>query len=34
MGYALPGRGRFDLRADRILSVTAPPPREPDPKSH
>jgi DNA polymerase-3 subunit epsilon len=21
MGYALPGRGRFDLRADRILSV-------------
>lgn len=33
MGYALPGRGRFDLRADRILSVAAPAAREPDPKS-
>lgn len=39
MGYALPGRGRFDLRADRILSVSvstppAPPsPGEPEPKS-
>jgi len=25
MGYALPGRGRFDLRADRILSVVPHP---------
>lgn len=40
MGYSLPGRGRFDFRADRILSVStsAPPtlsptPREPEPKS-
>lgn len=39
MGYSLPGRGRFDLRADRILSVSTsappkslPPPREPEPK--
>lgn len=39
MGYSLPGRGRFDVRADRILSVVtaappkaAPPPREPEPK--
>lgn len=26
MGYSLPGRGRFDLRADRILSVSGSPP--------
>jgi DNA polymerase-3 subunit epsilon len=28
MGYALPGRGRFDLRADRILSVSPHPETE------
>jgi hypothetical protein len=22
MGYSLPGRGRFDLRSDRILAIT------------
>jgi DNA polymerase III subunit epsilon len=30
MGYALPGRGRFDLRADRILSVSPHPETESD----
>jgi DNA polymerase III subunit epsilon len=31
MGYALPGRGRFDLRADRILAVLPNPDTESDP---
>lgn len=31
MGYALPGRGRFDLRADRILSVSNPLPPKASP---
>jgi DNA polymerase-3 subunit epsilon len=26
LGYSLPGRGRFDLRIDRILSIASPPP--------
>ena len=25
LGYSLPGRGRFDLRADRILAIATPP---------
>ena len=31
LGYCLPGRGRFDLRADRILAIshTAPEPERP-----
>jgi DNA polymerase-3 subunit epsilon len=33
MGYALPSRGRFDLRADRILSVAAQSGPESEPKS-
>jgi DNA polymerase-3 subunit epsilon len=28
LGYSLPGRGRFDLRADRILSIDAPPKKD------
>jgi DNA polymerase-3 subunit epsilon len=27
LGYSLPGRGRFDLRIDRILSIGPPPPK-------
>jgi DNA polymerase III subunit epsilon len=27
LGYSLPGRGRFDLRIDRILSIASPPPK-------
>jgi DNA polymerase-3 subunit epsilon len=27
LGYSLPGRGRFDLRIDRILAITTPPPK-------
>jgi DNA polymerase-3 subunit epsilon len=27
MGYSLPGRGRFDLRIDRILAIAPPPPK-------
>jgi DNA polymerase-3 subunit epsilon len=25
LGYSLPGRGRFDLRIDRILAIAPPP---------
>lgn len=28
LGYSLPGRGRFDLRADRILTIELPPPKD------
>jgi DNA polymerase-3 subunit epsilon len=32
LGYSLPGRGRFDLRIDRILAIAPPPPKaEPPP---
>jgi DNA polymerase-3 subunit epsilon len=27
LGYSLPGRGRFDLRIDRILAIANPPPK-------
>ena len=27
LGYSLPGRGRFDLRIDRILAIATPPPK-------
>jgi DNA polymerase-3 subunit epsilon len=27
LGYSLPGRGRFDLRIDRILAIAPPPPK-------
>jgi len=27
LGYSLPGRGRFDLRIDRILAIAHPPPK-------
>jgi len=27
LGYSLPGRGRFDLRCDRILAIAPPPPK-------
>jgi len=31
LGYSLPGRGRFDLRIDRILAIDVPPKAEPSP---
>jgi DNA polymerase-3 subunit epsilon len=33
LGYSLPGRGRFDLRTDRILSIATSPPAESPPRT-
>jgi len=33
LGYSLPGRGRFDLRMDRILAIAAHPPSPPSDES-
>jgi DNA polymerase-3 subunit epsilon len=33
LGYSLPGRGRFDLRTDRILSISESPPTEFPPRN-